>query len=63
MTCESAVCINDDLSSRKTRVSLRSAYNKTTRRIYIDLSILINQLGRDYRCDNLILNELLKFFA
>ena len=63
MTCESAVSIDDYLSSRKTGVSLRSSDNETACRIYIDLGIAVNQLGRDNRRDDLLLNELLKLFA
>ena len=63
MTGKSAVSIDDDLSSRKTGVSLRSSDYETACRIYIYLGITVNQFGRDDRCNDLLLNELLKFFA
>ena len=60
MTCESAVCINDDLSSRKTGVTLRTAYNESACRIDVDLGILIHKFSRDYCLDDVLLDVFLK---
>ncbi len=60
MTCKSAVCINDDLSTRKTGVTLGTAYNESACRVDIDLGILINKFCRDYRLDNILLDVILK---
>ena len=61
VTAESAVCINDDLSSGKAGISLGTADDKTSRRIHKYLRVLIDKLRRDYRCDNILLYKVCKF--
>ena len=54
MTSCSAVSINDDLTSCKTSITLRSADYKTSCRIDIDLSVLIYERLINYCVDNIL---------
>ena len=48
MTCVSTVGVNDDLTTGKTRVTCRTAYNKTTGGVDINLGCIIHHtLGND----------------
>ena len=57
MTTESAVCINDDLSSRKTGVTLRAAYNESAGGINDDPCILVYKLSRANGIDDVLLDK------
>ena len=64
MTGISAVGVNDDLTSRKSRIALRTARYKAACRIDKNLSVLVNKIGVNRRSDNLfndILTDLIEF--
>ena len=66
MRCAAAVGINYDLSAGKAGVALRSADDKAAGRVYIILSALIYQLGRNaglYDKLDHIVSDLLKAYV
>ena len=58
----SAIGIDDNLSACQAAVTYRSAHYKPSGRVDVDLGILIHQLLRDYRTDNLALDILTNSF-
>ena len=54
MTCCSAVGVNDDLTSCKSSITLRSADYETSCRIDVDLGVVINQGSVNNRIDNVL---------
>ncbi len=56
MPAHAAVRIHNDLPARKPGISHRPADYKASRRIDVILRVLIQQLRRDYRLDDVLLN-------
>ena len=54
MACKTTVCINNDFSACKTRITLRTANYETTCGVNEDFCIGIHKFGRDNRFNNLV---------
>lgn len=59
---ETAVCVNDNLSSRNTAVARWSADDESSRRVDVNLGIVVDILARNCNVDNFVDDFLFEFF-